>query len=517
LKLRGKRRLLRLSDLIKVLPEARVTGKTGLEISHLAYDSRKIKSNGLFVAITGHQLDGHRFIDQAIQNGAKAVVVENGRWSDRSPVTMIRVKNSRQALSRLAACFFGFPASRLHLIGITGTSGKTTVSYLIESILKTAGFSVGVLGTIDYRYGSEVRPASVTTPESLDLQRLLADMVREKITHVVMEVSSHALDQGRVGEMQFDQAVFTNLSQDHLDYHHDLEAYFQTKARLFRHHLKTGRRGVAVINQDDPFGKRLGQEWKGPQKGFGIENKAAYAPLKIQSGLDGIRVRIKTPEGEFGIRSFLIGRHNIYNLLAAWAVGEGFKLAGEVIQRGIESLKCIPGRMEPVPNNRGLTVLVDYSHKPEALRLALGSFSDYKVNKIVTVFGCGGDRDPHKRPLMGRIAGEHSHLTIVTSDNPRSEDPQKIIAAIEQGLKELGLPHLAKKTLKQIPRKPGYTIVPDRREAISLAIGLAQSGDIVLIAGKGHENYQLIGTEKLEFDDREEARKALGIIHVQYQ
>jgi UDP-N-acetylmuramoyl-L-alanyl-D-glutamate--2,6-diaminopimelate ligase len=492
-----------------VLPEAKVSGDIDLEISSLAYDSRKVEGNGLFVAISGHKTDGHQFIDQAIRNGSKAVVVEKELSVVPTGMTRIWVKNSRQALSRLAACFYEYPASKLYMVGITGTSGKTTTSYLVESILKTAGLSVGVLGTVNYRYGSKTQPAPVTTPESSDLQKLLAHMVQEKITHAVMEVSSHALEQGRVAEIVFDQAVFTNLSQDHLDYHKDLENYFQAKRKLFYQYLKVKEQGLAIINQDDAYGQRLWREWKGPKQDFGLSQKAAYFPLEVRSSLSGIEARVQTPQGVYPLKSPLIGTYNLYNILAAWAVGDGVLLKGETIQKGIESLPCVPGRMEAVPNKKGLTVLVDYSHKPEALRFALSSLKEYGRGRIITVFGCGGDRDQDKRPIMGRIAGELSHLSLVTSDNPRSEDPDKIIQDIEKGLIAGGIPFLDRKNLKQIPQSPAYTLIPDRREAIALAIGLARKGDIVLIAGKGHETYQIVGSKILDFDDREEARKAL--------
>jgi UDP-N-acetylmuramoyl-L-alanyl-D-glutamate--2,6-diaminopimelate ligase len=507
---------LQLSALLQVLPEAKGEGNTDLEVTNLAYDSRKVKEEGLFVAISGHKTDGHRFIDQAILKGAQVVVVEKEGYAIPPSITLVKVKSSRLALSRLSACFFGYPASKLHLIGITGTSGKTTTSYLVESILKAAGFTVGVLGTIYYRYGSEVQKAPVTTPESLDLQGLLADMVRENISHVVMEVSSHALDQGRLGEIGFDQAVFTNLSQDHLDYHQDMELYFQAKAGLFRQHLKKNGQGLAIINQDDLYGQRLWKEWTGPKQDFGIKKKAAYHPLELRSSLNGIEARIQTPRGVYAVKSSLIGQYNIENILAAWAVGEGFLLDGQIIREGIESLTVIPGRMEPVPNKKGFTLLVDYSHKPGALRFALTSLKAHGSGKILTVFGCGGDRDQQKRPLMGRISGELSHLTIITSDNPRSEDPDTIICAIELGLKEQGLGYLNRKGLKEAPNTPGYTIVPDRREAIALAVSLAKPGDVILITGKGHETYQILGDKTIHFDDREEARKALEADVVQH-
>jgi UDP-N-acetylmuramoyl-L-alanyl-D-glutamate--2,6-diaminopimelate ligase len=506
---------LQLNEILKAIPGAVIKGSTALEITHLAYDSRKVMNQGLFVAIRGNKADGHRFIDQAILNGARAVVVEEER-SVPSSVTQIKVENSRKALSGLSACFFGYPASGLHLIGITGTSGKTTTSYLVESILKTAGFSVGVLGTVSCRYGSRVKPAPVTTPESLELQNFLAEMVREKITHVVLEVSSHALDQGRLGEMVFDQAVFTNLSQDHLDYHQDMEGYFQAKTKLFHQHLKGNGQGLSIINQDDPYGQRLWLECPDPKKDFGTDKRASYYPVEVYSSLNGIKARIQTPNGEYALTSPLIGQYNIHNILAAWAVGEGFLLEGGIIQKGVQALTLVPGRMEPVPNNKGLIILVDYSHKPGALRFALSSLKEYGQGKILTVFGCGGERDKGKRPLMGRIAGELSHLTVITSDNPRSEDPVQIMKAIEQGLKEQGVCFLDRDELKEIPKSPGYTMVPDRREAIALAVRLACPGDTILIAGKGHETYQIIGSTIIDFDDREEARKALEAMDVQH-
>ncbi|MEW6184234.1 MAG: UDP-N-acetylmuramoyl-L-alanyl-D-glutamate--2,6-diaminopimelate ligase, partial [Thermodesulfobacteriota bacterium] len=386
---------MRLQELLKVLPQAEVEGKRELEITHLAYDSRKVGEQGVFVAIKGHQLDGHSYIEQAVKNGAGAVVVEEDRPLP-SGVTRIRVNNSREAMSGLSACFFGYPATKLKLVGITGTGGKTTTAYLVESVLTAAGIRTGVLGSVSYRYGVKAHPAPVTTPESLDLQELLAGMVEEKVTHVVMEVSSHALDQGRVGQIAFDQAVFTNLSQDHLDYHLDMESYYQAKALLFRRYLRGQGQGLALINRDDSYGQRLWQEWPGPKQDFGIMQKAAYGLLEEHSDLKGTLARIRTPKGEFSLRSPLIGRFNLYNILAAWAVGEHFDLEGEEIQKGIESLGRVPGRMEPVPNTKNLTVLVDYSHKPEALRFALSALREYGSGKILTVFGCGGDRDRKK-------------------------------------------------------------------------------------------------------------------------
>jgi UDP-N-acetylmuramoyl-L-alanyl-D-glutamate--2,6-diaminopimelate ligase len=511
-----KERVLRLQELLQALPEADVKGPTEGEITHLAYDSRKVKSQGMFVAISGHREDGHRYIGAALEKGATAIVVEREDVPCPDGVTRIRVLNSRDALSRLSACFFGRPASRLKMVGITGTGGKTTTAYLIESVLRRAGIACGVLGSVSYRYGDHTFPAPVTTPESLDLQELLAGMVREKVTHVVMEVSSHALDQGRIGTLSFDQAVFTNLSQDHLDYHREMEHYFQAKARLFRHYLKR-EGGTAVINGDDPYGQRLLQELEAPKKRFGLKEGGDYFPLETAADLSGLKARIHTPKGVYDLRSPLIGRFNFYNLLAAWAVADGFEVESRLIQEGLQSLARVPGRMEPIPNALGLTVIVDYSHKPEALRFALEALREYGKGKIVTVFGCGGDRDRKKRPLMGKISGTLSDLTVITSDNPRSEDPLAIIRSIEEGLKEEGISFIPPEAMEALPPFSAYTVVPDRREAIALAVRLARPGDRVLIAGKGHENYQIIGDKILPFDDREEARKVLEARRVQHR
>jgi len=382
---------------------------------------------------------------------------------------------------------------------------------LVESVLEAAGYRVGVLGTICYRFASEVISAPVTTPESLELQQLLAEMVRAKITHVVLEASSHALDQGRLGDLRFDQGIFTNLTQDHLDYHQDMEDYFQAKAKLFRHYLKgSDQKGdsLAIINRDDRFGGRLWKELTVPKQDFGLGPPAAYYPLNFEYNLQGISGLLQTPKGRVEFHSPLIGHYNLYNILAAWAVGEALGLEGALIKKGIEALRQVPGRMEPVPNRRGITVLIDYAHTPEALRFVLESLRQMTKGKIITVFGCGGDRDPHKRPIMGRIAGEMSHLAVVTSDNPRTEDPGKIIEEIELGLKGIPLPGLASEKLDAHPPR-GYTLIPDRSRAIAQALRVAQPDDVVLIAGKGHETYQLVGNQVLNFDDRETARSAL--------
>ena len=502
---------MQLSNLINGLGQCSVQGPLDREITGIAYDSRKVIPGGLFVAVSGHRQDGHRYIDQALERGAAALVVEKDPSRVPAGATLITVPESRPALADLAAAFYGYPGRKLHLIGITGTNGKTTTTYLLEAILKASGIRVGVLSTIEYRIGSRVWPAPVTTPESLDLQYYLSEMVREGVTHAVMEVSSHALEQGRCRGLSFEVGIFTNLTRDHLDYHQNMEGYYQAKARLFFHYLgetsfDPGTR--AIINRDDPFGERLWAEAAVPKTDYGMEKATAYRPLTVHSDFQGTRGEIQTPRGIFTVVSPLIGRHNIYNFLAAWAAGEALHLPAEHLQEGIRSLSRVPGRMEPVPGPKDQTILVDYAHTPEALRFALKSLRELTTKQIITVFGCGGDRDATKRPHMGRIAGEFSQLAIITSDNPRSEDPLNIIAQIEAGPGKRDAPY-DPATLAQIPEQPGYTVIPDRREAIRRAVQWAGSRGVILIAGKGHENVQLVGDRTLPFDDRQEALEAV--------
>jgi UDP-N-acetylmuramoyl-L-alanyl-D-glutamate--2,6-diaminopimelate ligase len=503
---------LQLANLIKGLARRSVRGPLDREITGIAYDSRKVVPGGLFIAVSGHRQDGHRFLGQALDQGAVALVAERELPQIPAGVTLITVPQSREALAHVAAAFYEYPAQKLHLIGITGTNGKTTTTYLLEAILKASGIRVGVLSTIEYRIGSRIWPAPVTTPESLDLQFYLSEMVRAGVTHAVMEVSSHALEQGRCRGITFEVGIFTNLTRDHLDYHQNMEAYYQAKARLFYDYLgetafEPGTR--AIINRDDPFGERLWAEAAAPKTDYGLEKETAYRPLTMHSDFQGTRGEIQTPRGVFAVVSSLIGRHNIYNLLAAWAAGEALHLPVERLQEGIRSLSQVPGRMELVPNPKDLTILVDYSHTPEALRFALRSLRELTPKRIISVFGCGGDRDATKRPHMGQIASEFSQLAIITSDNPRTEDPLTIIAQIETGAREQKMRRYDPTVLMQVPEQPGYTVIPDRREAIRLAVQWAGPQEVILIAGKGHEKVQLVGDQTLSFDDRQEALQAV--------
>ncbi len=427
------------------------------------------------------------------------------------------VPNSRQALAKISSNFYGDPSSRLKLIGITGTNGKTTTTYLLESIFKKAGCTVGVIGTINYRFGQRITPAPNTTPESLDLQRILWEMLKEGTSHVIMEVSSHGLDLDRVFGCQFDGVVFTNLTSEHLDYHKTLEQYFESKKKLFSDSLVKSRkkRRFAVTNLDDPRGEKIVGGIDLPVIRYGLSPSCDITADQMTSSFEGLSCRVRTPKGDLSIRSKLIGDFNVYNILAAVSVGIGMDVPLETLKEGVEGLEGVSGRFEKVENTRGLHVIVDYAHTHDALeRVLLGLKSTIENGtqnngKMITVFGCGGDRDRTKRPLMGEVAGKYSDLAILTSDNPRTEDPLAILDEVEKGLKSLPLKEWHPNEIELWRSKKGYLKVPDRREAIRMAIRLAQPSDTVLIAGKGHEDYQIIGKKRFPFDDRIEAQKAL--------
>ena len=507
-----------LTKLMEGVEIERITGETRKEIEGIAYHSQQVRRGFLFAAIRGLNIDGHRFIEDALQRGAETVLLEEER---KIPGTTILVRNSRRALARISANFYENPSSKVKLIGVTGTNGKTTITYLLESIFEQARHPVGVIGTINYRYGQTVISAPNTTPESLELQRILTEMVREGITHVIMEVSSHGLDLDRVYGCQFDGAIFTNLTRDHLDYHPSLDHYFESKRRLFSDYLvKSPKpRRFAVINQDDPRGEEIVQGVSLPIYRYGMNSSCQISAHQVTSTFEGLSCRIETPEGSLMIDSQLIGSFNLYNIMAAVATGVALDIPFEVLKDGIESLKGVPGRLEKVENQKGIHIFVDYAHTPDALErslLGLRSILEemrqarpQKEEKIITVFGCGGDRDRTKRPLMGEVAGGLSDLVILTSDNPRTEDPLAILNEAEKGLKKMGLEEWTPGELKAWRMKKGYLKIPGRRESIRMAVRLACPSDVVLIAGKGHEDYQIIGTQKFPFDDRVEVKRAL--------
>jgi UDP-N-acetylmuramoyl-L-alanyl-D-glutamate--2,6-diaminopimelate ligase len=504
-----------LKKLLEGVEIRRVTGETSKEIEGIAYHSNTVKKGYLFAALRGMEVDGHKFIGEAIQRGAAAILLEEGKEiPDR---TMIFVPNSRRGLARISSNFYEDPSSKVVLIGITGTNGKTTTTYLLESIFKRAGYAAGVIGTINYRYRQKITPASNTTPESLDLQRILWEMHREGISHVIMEVSSHGIDLGRVFECQFDGVVFTNLTAEHLDYHKTLRHYFESKKRLFSESLTKSRktRRFAVTNRDDSRGDEIVEGIALPVIRYGLGSSPDISADQVTSTFDGLSCLIKTPQDRFSIHSKLIGEFNVYNILAAVATAIALGIPGETIKHGVESLEGVPGRFEKIENRRGIHVIVDYAHTHDALeRVLVGlkniSRSSSRGNgKIITVFGCGGDRDRTKRPLMGKVAGSYSDLSILTSDNPRTEEPLAIVNEVETGLKSLALRKWSQSEIGSWRTQKGYLKVLERREAIRMAIRLSQPLDAVLIAGKGHEDYQIVGKKKFPFDDHIEVRKAL--------
>jgi UDP-N-acetylmuramoyl-L-alanyl-D-glutamate--2,6-diaminopimelate ligase len=502
---------MKLGQLIKGLKAYDLTGDPEREIQGLAFDSRRVKPGDLFVALRGHHLDGHDYLGGALKRGAAAVVVETFDGFE-VPAAVVRVPDSRKALSRLAARFYDSPFLELNLIGITGTNGKTSTSYLLESILAAAGLRPGVIGTVNYRFAGKTKPAPVTTPESLDLMRLLREMADGGTTDVILEVSSHALDQGRTGDCLFQRAIFTNITRDHLDYHKTMDAYFEAKSRLFRG-LEKGRPGggepVAVINGDDPRAEALVALTKARVVTYGLGEAWDVRAEAVSADRTGLKATLITPAGERVVRSSLLGEINLYNIMAAAAAAYSLNIDLDRIVQGIDAQKVIPGRLEMVANEGGLTLVVDYSHTPDALLKALKTLRPLVDQRIITVFGCGGDRDKGKRYEMGLAAGENSDRAVITSDNPRSEDPLSIMEQIEKGVRAAGL-----KRLKETPAGPsegsGYLMEADRRKAIRMAVAMAGEKDLVLIAGKGHEDYQIVGGEKRNLDDRIEAALAVS-------
>ncbi len=463
-------------------------------VNAICYDSRRVMPGALFAAVRGTRVDGHDFIPDALARGAAALLVERPL---AAPVPVVISPDVRRSLAQAAAAFYGSPSTDLFVVGITGTNGKTTTAYLVESVLSAAGHRVGMVGTIDYHYAGQTFANPVTTPESLDLQRILAAMRSAGITHVVMEVSSHALDQHRVEGIQFNVGIFTNLTQDHLDYHRNMEAYWQCKRRLFTDHLPRGPkadRAVAVVNRDDPHGRRLAKDLGRACLTCGADAQNRIHPLTWAATPAGLKARLATPLGPIAVDSALVGRHNLDNIMAAVGCGVGAGLSPQAIQRGIGALQRVPGRLEKVPDPAERHVYVDYAHTPDALEHALAALRPLTAGRLICVFGCGGDRDRTKRPLMGEIAGRLADRVVVTSDNPRSEPPMRIIDDILPGL-------------RRAAAEDRFVVEPDRFSAIDQALSLAGRGDTVLIAGKGHENYQVLADRTIAFDDRQAVRQ----------
>ncbi|MBN1569291.1 MAG: UDP-N-acetylmuramoyl-L-alanyl-D-glutamate--2,6-diaminopimelate ligase [Acidobacteria bacterium] len=481
-----------LKDVLARIRGVEWQGDLNTEIKGISYDSRTVQKGDLFVAIKGEKMDGARFIPQAIQNGATAVASERS-LETAVEFAAVTVSDARRFLAEISRVFYGDPSNRLKLVGITGTKGKTTTSYLVDAIFKQAEIRSCLVGTIGMKIGSQSYHSSHTTPESSDLMKFFHQALAKGCTHGAMEVSSHSLVLKRVWGTGFSVGVFMNLTHDHLDFHKDMETYFLAKQMLFME--ENGNQvESAVINIDDPYGKRLAGEIRGAVLRIGFNKPADIRVRSYQSDAGGSDLALETPSGPMDLRVHLIGRPNAYNIMAAAAAGLCLGIGLEDICAGVQSLKGVPGRMELVDAGQDFTVIVDYAHSPDSLENLLKAVAQLPHQRLITVFGCGGDRDRTKRPIMGEIATNLSDYVIATSDNPRTENPLEILREIEPGLSKGSGP---------------YKIVPDRRSAIESAISMAQTGDAVVIAGKGHEDYQIIGTQVIPFDDRKLATELI--------
>ena len=481
-----------LRELSARLPGAVLTGTEGTAFTDVLHDSRAVTPGALFVAIRGLKDDGNTYVDAALRKGASAVVSEQPA---RPGTTWLQVPDARIALATAAALLHREPARKLELVGVTGTNGKTTTSFVVDAILREAGHTVGLLGTVQYRLGVQVIEAVRTTPESSDLQRLFRQMVDAGCSHAVLEVSSHSLALRRVHGCPFRVAVFTNLTRDHLDFHGDMDAYFAAKRLLFDELLRAD--GHAVVNAEDDWGRKLVEGLGGHKVlTFGVRGPADVRAEDLDLSLAGTRFRAVTPAGSIELESPLLGLFNVRNMLAAIGAAVAMEVPADAIQRALAGFAGVPGRLERIDAGQDFTVVVDYAHTDDGLKNLLETVRALKPNRVITVFGCGGDRDRTKRPLMGAVASRLSDIAIVTSDNPRSEPPEAILDEIQRGMAG--------------GRGAQRHAIVDRREAVARAFELAEPGDAVVIAGKGHETYQVIRDKQLPFDDRQVARELLG-------
>jgi UDP-N-acetylmuramoyl-L-alanyl-D-glutamate--2,6-diaminopimelate ligase len=488
---------MRLKDMIRGLEGASLEGDGEIELSALEFDSRRVQPGALFAALIGEKLDGNRFVEAAIAAGAAAVLSEQEK-PDGCEAAWIRIPDARVALAVLAKKWFGAPDEEMIIVGITGTNGKTSIAHLLQAILNRQRGPAGRIGTISYHTGKEEIPAPLTTPEAPDIFRMLRGMRDAGCRSAAMEASSHAIDRKRIEGIAFDAVVFTNLTRDHLDYHGDMESYYRVKRRIFR--KRDGYMPVAVINADDKWGRRLLEETDLRSVSYAFEHEAHVRGGDLRLGLDGTKLSAAMSGRKFDLRSKLIGRPNAENILAAFATAYALELDCDDAVEAIAAMPTVRGRLERVASGRAFEVIVDYAHTDDALRRLLLTARELTPDggRVIVLFGCGGDRDRGKRPLMGRHAVTIADIAILTSDNPRSEDPMEIIREVEQGIAEAG------------EHRAEYLMIADRREAIRKAVSLARAGDVVLLAGKGHEDYQIIGGSKSHFDDREEALKALA-------
>ena len=480
---------MKLKAILKDISYTCIQGDCGLEIEKVSYDSRIKMKKGLFVCIEGYTVDGHEYIPSAIENGATAILIQKEiSHSVPDGVTLIKVDDSRHAMAIIGSNFYHHPSKELELVGITGTNGKTTTAYLIGWILESVAKKIGIIGTIENRIGDQIIKSERTTPESLDLQRLLRTMKAEDVSHTIMEVSSHALALERVSGIRYKIGMFTNLSLDHLDFHKTAQNYLEAKTKLFT------MCDIGIVNIDDPQAKAM-TDIKGYKLyTFGIDHKADFRGEHIAISHKGVDFDLVTNEGRYKVFMPIPGKFSVYNALGAIAAASLMGVAIEDIIKALGNIPGVPGRFQSIPTTRGFSVIVDYAHTPDGLENILKTVQEFVVSKIITVFGCGGDRDKTKRPIMSQVAGKYSDYTIITSDNPRSEDPDEIIKDIEAGIKNTG---------------QAYEKIVDREKAIQKAIQMAKKGDVIVIAGKGHEDYQILKDRIIHFDDVEVATKYL--------
>ncbi|MCE5287596.1 MAG: UDP-N-acetylmuramoyl-L-alanyl-D-glutamate--2,6-diaminopimelate ligase [Pelosinus sp.] len=489
-----------LKDLLTVLPEAEVLGgMLDQKIEYMTFDSRKVQPGTLFICLPGAKVDGHDYINAAYQAGAVAVLMQKEVFVPEG-MAIIKVPDTRSAMCSVAPYFFDYPSRKLRMIGITGTNGKTTTTYLIKSILKEAGYKTGIIGTIQTMIGEKILPIKNTTPDAVDLQEILAKMVIDGIEYVVMEVSSHALALNRVAGCEFDVGIFTNLTQDHLDFHHNFTNYLAAKAKLFAmlkssSAVKQGK--TAVVNIDDAASTKILQSTNCPVITYGINKKADLEALDPDVHAGGTSFTVRASFGEVPLSLKITGLFNVYNVLAAIGAAQAENIAPQIIKAALEKFQSVPGRFELVDAGQSFSVIVDYAHTPDGLENILKTARQIAKQRIIVVFGCGGDRDRTKRPIMGKLAAQYGDVVIATSDNPRSEDPAAILEEVEAGI------------LKGLTKEKDYEKIIDRRQAITRAITLARPEDVVIIAGKGHENYQILKEGTIAFDDREVAREII--------
>lgn len=491
----------KLSELALLVPEAKILGDD-VTIGGIEHDSRKVTTGKLFVCMEGAHVDGHNFIPQAKERGAVAVLTARQNFTPPEGLSALIVPDMLNALAVIVPYFYDYPARAMRIVGVTGTNGKTTTTYMLREIFRGAGLSVGLIGTIQILIGDESLPNPNTTPNVIDLQHVLAEMRARKIQVVVMEVSSHALAEHRVAGVEFDTAVFTNFTQDHLDFHGTMENYLRAKAKLFDAVSRRGRKQnkTAVVNVDDAAAEEILRHCAGKRITYGLKNPADLRGVDLNVRADGMNLFL-VPDS-LTLNLHVTGLFNAYNVLAAVGAATAENIRPDVIKRALENFRSVPGRFERVFADVPFAVIVDYAHTPDGVKNVLETAAQIVTGKIITVFGCGGDRDHAKRPIMGKLAAEFSDVVIATSDNPRTEDPEKILDDVEAGIREKLVPS---------PRSlvPTYERIADRRAAIFRAIELAEAGDVVLILGKGHETYQILNSGTIHFDDREVAREAI--------